>query len=158
MTFFNKFKYLFKFQVCDIKEDQYYCLDCAVKYLQTRKAVQRKQCKLLYTHSKEEISTIIKNVNRRLEEESDSDSDSDSDCDVNFSTERVSELRSSEDSPKESTRHISKAEKMSVSPPSSTGSVGRPRLSAPNVAPGTSISVNSYSLVSYHIPCCGLDN
>merc|ERR1712045_1077521 len=61
--------------VCDIKEDQYYCLDCAVKYLQTRKVAHRKQCKLLYTHSKEEISTIIKNVNRRLEEESDSESD-----------------------------------------------------------------------------------
>merc|ERR1719384_1103108 len=64
--------------VCDVKEDQYYCLDCAVKYLQSKKASQRKHCKLLYTHSKEEISAIIKDVNKRLDDESDDSSDSDS--------------------------------------------------------------------------------
>ena len=61
-------------QVCDLKEDQYFCLDCAVKYLKTRKAPQRKHCKLLFTHSKEEISTLIKEVNDRID---DSDEETD---------------------------------------------------------------------------------
>ena len=119
--------------------------------MQARKATQRKQCKLLYTHSKEEISSIIKNVNRRLEEESESETDSDSE---QISTKRISELGKEE--PKEQSVPSNKShkyEKSVTSPPhtsasTSTGNpVGRPRLSGPNVAPGTSISVNSFSMV-----------
>lgn len=73
-----------------MKEDLYYCLDCAVKYLQTKKATQRKHCKLLFTHSKEEITTIIKELNNRL---SDSDEEDSSDTDEeSIPVRRVSEL------------------------------------------------------------------
>ena len=148
------------FQVCDIKEDQYYCLDDAVKYLQTRKATQRKNCKLLYTHSKEEISTIIKNVNNRLQEDSDSESDTD-DENGHISTKRISEL--DKEDPKNQSfsgdlrKHKSEKSSGNFSPPptaasTSTGNpVGRPRLSGPNVAPGTAISVNSFSMVRIYI-------
>ena len=148
------------FQVCDIKEDQYYCLDDAVKYLQTRKATQRKNCKLLYTHSKEEISTIIKNVNNRLQEDSDSESDTDDES-GQISTKRISEL--DKEDPKNQSfsgdlkRHNKSEKSGNFSPPpaaasTSTGNpVGRPRLSGPNVAPGTAISVNSFSMVRIFI-------
>lgn len=53
--------------VCDLKEDTYFCLDHAVKYLQGRKPSQRKHCKLLFTHSKEEISNLIKILNKKLQ-------------------------------------------------------------------------------------------
>ena len=156
-TFKNIFRLIF--QVCDIKEDQYYCLDDAVKYLQTRKATQRKNCKLLYTHSKEEISTIIKNVNNRLQEDSDSESDTDDEI-GQISTKRISEL--DKEDPKNQSfsgdlrKH--KSEKSgNFSPPPSTAStstgnpVGRPKLSGPNVAPGTAISVNSFSMVMIYV-------
>ena len=148
------------FQVCDIKEDQYYCLDDAVKYLQTRKATQRKNCKLLYTHSKEEISTIIKNINNRLQEDSDSESDSDNEY-GEISTKRISEL--DKEDPKNQSfsgdlkRHTKGEKSGNFSPPpaaasTSTGNpVGRPRLSGSNVAPGTAISVNSFSMVRIYI-------
>jgi len=54
----------FPLQMCDIKEDTYYCMQHAIEYLQSKKPAQRKHCKLLYTHSKEEISAIIKSLNR----------------------------------------------------------------------------------------------
>ena len=126
--------------------------------MQTRKATQRKNCKLLYTHSKEEISTIIKSVNNRLQEDSDSESDSDNES-GEISTKRISEL--GKEDPKDQSfsgdlrRH--KSEKSgNFSPPpaasTSTGNpVGRPRLSGPNVAPGTAISVNSFSMVRIYI-------
>ena len=127
--------------------------------MQTRKATQRKNCKLLYTHSKEEISTIIKNVNNRLQEDSDSESDTDDDNGL-ISTKRISEL--DKEDPKNQSfsgdlrKH--KSEKSgNFSPPPSTAStstgnpVGRPRLSGPNVAPGTAISVNSFSMVRIYI-------
>ena len=126
--------------------------------MQTRKATQRKNCKLLYTHSKEEISTIIKSVNNRLQEDSDSESDSDNES-GEISTKRISEL--GKEDPKDQSfsgdlrRH--KSEKSgNFSPPpaasTSTGNpVGRPRLSGPNVAPGTAISVNSFSMVRIYM-------
>ncbi len=61
-------------QLCDVKEDTYYCHEHALEYLQQMKQGQRRHCKLLYTHGKEEITTVIKMVNQRLEEESDSSS------------------------------------------------------------------------------------
>ena len=67
-------------QVHDVKEDTYYCLEHAIEYLQERKASQRKHCKLLYTHSKEEVSAIVKMVNARIvdtEEEESSEDDRD---------------------------------------------------------------------------------
>ena len=123
--------------------------------MQTRKATQRKNCKLLYTHSKEEISTIIKNVNNRLQEDSDSESDTDNENDQ-ISTKRISEL--DKEDPKNQSfsgdlkRHNKNEKCGTFSPPpaasTSTGNpVGRPRLSGPNVAPGTAISVNSFSMV-----------
>ena len=86
------------FQVCDLKEDQYYCLDCAVKYLQTKKAAQRKNCKLYFTHSKEEITTIIKDVNRRFDDSDDEDSD-ETDTE-SIPIKRISELGKVEKKPK----------------------------------------------------------
>ncbi len=67
----------FQLQVCDLKEDTYYCLNHAVEYLQERKASQRKHCKLLYTHSKDEISGIVKMVNSRIQDSESSSSSSD---------------------------------------------------------------------------------
>ena len=86
------------FQVCDLKEDQYYCLDCAVKYLQTKKAAQRKNCKLYFTHSKDEITTIIKDVNRRFDDSDDEDSD-ETDTE-SIPIKRISELGKVEKKPK----------------------------------------------------------
>ena len=63
-------------QVHDVKEDTYYCLEHAIEYLQERKASQRKHCKLLYTHSKEEVSAIVKMVNARVEDAEESTSES----------------------------------------------------------------------------------
>ena len=63
-------------QVHDVKEDTYYCLEHAIEYLQERKASQRKHCKLLYTHSKEEVSAIVKMVNARIEDTEESTSES----------------------------------------------------------------------------------
>ncbi len=67
------------FQMCDVKEDTYYCMQHAIEYLQEKKITQRKHCKLLYTHSKEEISAVIKAVNRRLNASDESSSSSDED-------------------------------------------------------------------------------
>jgi len=127
--------------VCDVKEDQYYCLDCAVKYLQSKKASQRKHCKLLYTHSKEEISAIIKDVNQRLDDDSSSDEDSDSDYEIK--TKRISELSKEKKKPTVESPTVPKVS----SPPPSTSS--RPKLAGPNVPPGTSINVSSFSLVKH---------
>ena len=63
-------------KVHDVKEDTYYCLEHAIEYLQERKASQRKHCKLLYTHSKEEVSAIVKMVNARIEDTEESTSES----------------------------------------------------------------------------------
>ena len=135
-------------QVCDVKEDQYYCLDCAVKYLQSKKAAQRKHCKLLYTHSKEEISAIIKDVNKRLEDESSEDEES-SDSDFEIKTRRISEL--SKEKKKELKNEIPKLSSPRFEPQTqSSGSGSRPKPTNPNVAPGTSISVSSFSLVSFY--------
>ena len=65
--------------VCDLKEDTYYCLEHALQYLQERKANQRKNCKLFYTHSKEEISQVVKDLNRRLNDSALQSSSSDED-------------------------------------------------------------------------------
>ena len=132
-----------------MREDQYYCLDDAVKYLQSRKAAQRKHCKLLYTHSKEEISAIIKHVNRRLDEDSDEDSDSDSDSEK-ITIRRVSELGKEE---ARKNRNTDSAPVSSPTPPAITPAShsGRPRLSAPNVPPGTSVNVSSFSLVRFYL-------
>lgn len=131
------------FQVCDLKEDRYYCLDDAVKYLQTRKAAQRKNCKLLFTHSKEEISTIIKDVNRRLEDE---DSSDDSDT-QQIATRRISELGKEVKKERDpELQPLASTSKSLASPPSSSV---KQRLSAPNVPPGTSINVSSFSLVKH---------
>merc|ERR1712029_386810 len=128
--------------VCDVKEDQYYCLDCAVKYLQSKKASQRKHCKLLYTHSKEEISSIIKDVNKRLDNDSDDSSDSDSDTEIK--TKRISELSKEQQKKKTTPENVPK---VSSPPPANSGS--RPKLAGPNVPPGTSINVSSFSLVKH---------
>ena len=122
-------------------------MDDAVKYLQTRKAAQRKHCKLLYTHSKEEISTIIKNVNSKIQEAESSDEDSSSDEYDKISLKRYSELGKDEPKPKPKPEP-SLREDLSPSPvrsPPPSGS--KPKLSAPNVPPGTSVNVNSFSLV-----------
>ena len=46
--------------MCNVKEDTYFCLEHGLEYLQERKASQRKNCTLYYTHSKEEISGLIR--------------------------------------------------------------------------------------------------
>ena len=134
--------------MCDVKEDQYYCLDDAVKYLQTRKSSQRKQCKLYYTHSKEEISSVIKHVNERLQDDSDDESSSASDSE-SIPIKRISELGKEDASA--SRRNKEQPPPVASPPPPSTSMAssgpGRPRLSAPNVPPGTSINVSSFSLV-----------
>lgn len=106
--------------------------------------MQRKHCKLLYTHSKEEITAIIKNLNRRLEEES-SDEESSNSENEKFSTKRISELGKEAEKPKISRDFSPPNLKVKSPPPSSS----KPRLSAPNVPPGTSINVSSFSLVSF---------
>jgi hypothetical protein len=63
-------------QLFDSKEETYYCHEHAIEYLQTLKSGQRRNCKLLYTHGKEEITAIIKMVNQRLEDDSDQSSSS----------------------------------------------------------------------------------
>ncbi len=62
--------------LCDVKEDTYFCHEHAIEYLQKAKQPQRRACKLLFTHSKEEISSLIKGVNQRIQEPDDSSSDS----------------------------------------------------------------------------------
>ena len=52
----------------------YFCPEHALQYLQERKTAQRRNCKLYYTHSKEEISAIIKSVNQRLDDSDEEDS------------------------------------------------------------------------------------
>merc|ERR1711997_311439 len=103
-------------------------------------------------------STIIKNINNRLQEDSDSESDSDNEY-GEISTKRISEL--DKEDPKNQSfsgdlkRHNKGEKSGNFSPPpaaasTSTGNpVGRPRLSGPNVAPGTAISVNSFSMVKH---------
>uniref|UniRef100_A0A0K2T9N0 Putative LOC100870657 [Apis florea] n=1 Tax=Lepeophtheirus salmonis TaxID=72036 RepID=A0A0K2T9N0_LEPSM len=54
--------------IYDIKEDSYYCLDHGIECLQKTKFSLRKNFKLLFTHSKDEITTIIKLVNRKIED------------------------------------------------------------------------------------------
>ncbi len=60
--------------MCDLKEDTYYCMEHAIEYVQEKKITQRKHCKLLYTHSKEEITSLIKAVNKRLQNHDESSS------------------------------------------------------------------------------------
>ena len=76
-------------QLFDSKEETYYCHEHAMEYLQTLKSAQRRNCKLLYTHGKEEITAIIKMVNQRLEEDLDQSSSSSDDMTVH----RVSEVK-----------------------------------------------------------------
>ena len=147
-------------QVCDLKEDQYFCLDCAVKYLKTRKAPQRKHCKLLFTHSKEEISTLIKEVNDRIDdsdEEDDDNNSSDSDHDLStIPIRRISELgnksQNKKPPPKKEEPQSPNTSTSSTSSSSSSSSIASPplrppKLSKPNVPPGTSIGINSFSMV-----------
>ncbi len=153
--------------MCDVKEDQYYCLDDAVKYLQTRKATQKKHCKLYYTHSKEEITAVIKEVNRRLDGDNSDYSESEESDYSGIPIRRVSELA------KEREEHAQqdkfKALKQQARPPMfgddssvrssspdssfsrirspSPSRITKKRLSGPNVPPGTAINVSSFALV-----------
>lgn len=74
--------------VCDVKEDTYYCLNHAIEYLQDRKQTLRKNCKILYTHSKEEICSIIKDLNKRLVDSDDDESSSDEEIEVKRTIEK----------------------------------------------------------------------
>ena len=97
---------------------------------------------MLYTHSKEEISSIIKDVNKRLDDDSDDSSDSESDNEIK--TKRISELSKEQQKKKTNVESTSSVSKVS-SPPPNLGS--RPKLAGPNVPPGTAINVSSFSLV-----------
>jgi hypothetical protein len=87
---FSKLQRLVFLQLCDVKEDAYFCHEHAIEYLQKMKQTQRRHCKLLYTHGKEEITAIIKMVNQRLEDE---DSDSSSNSSDEIAVRRVSEVK-----------------------------------------------------------------
>ena len=89
-------------QVCDTKEDTYYCLTHAIEYLQDLKVSQRKQCKLYYTHSKEEISSVIKHLNKRLMELEDSSSEDEDDIEVKRIIEKKKPYKRPEPEPVES--------------------------------------------------------
>lgn len=157
-------------QVCDIKEDVYFCPEHALQYLQERKMGQRRNCKLYYTHSKEEISAIIKNVNQRLDDSDEEDSSSEDEM-TRPPCKRISEMSTMQWSqrPKDNLlplhghlelKHSSTPHRLptasstrcqqqsptseSTSPTSSTS-----RLSGPKVPPGTAINVSSFSLIQY---------
>ncbi|TRY61383.1 hypothetical protein TCAL_01483 [Tigriopus californicus] len=74
--------------VCDVKEDTYYCLKHAIEYLQDRKQTLRKNCKILYTHSKEEICSIIKDLNKRMVDSDDDESSSEEELEVKRTIEK----------------------------------------------------------------------
>ena len=82
-------------QLCNVKDDTYFCLEHGLEYLQERKASQRKHCILYYTHSKEEISALIRGINQRLDNSDDDESDSDVDVGNDgggATSRRISEL------------------------------------------------------------------
>ena len=130
---------------------------------------QKKNCKLYYTHSKEEISSTIKHVNQRLEDSDDEDSSSEDDEMTKPLSKRISEMSKMQYKPKAkehmlplhghlelkhtpqqphrlpttaASKHLHQSP--ATSPPSSTS-----RLSGPNVPPGTSVNVSSFSLIQH---------
>ena len=131
---------------------------------------QRRNCKLYYTHSKEEISAIIKNVNQRLEDSDEDDSSSDDEM-TRPPCKRVSEMGKMEWTPKPkdhllplhghlevknasstTTPHripTSSKYQRQQSPISEPTSPTSSRLSGPNVPPGTSVNVSSFSLIQH---------
>ena len=90
---------------------------------------------------------MIKHVNERLQDDSDDESSSASDSE-SIPIKRISELGKEDAS---ASRRNKEQPAPVASPPPSTSMAssgpGRPRLSAPNVPPGTSINVSSFSLV-----------
>merc|ERR1711981_595410 len=155
--------------LCDIKEDAYFCPEHALQYLQERKMAQRRNCKLYYTHSKEEISAIIKNVNQRLEDSDEEDSSSEDEM-TRPPIRRISEMSKMQYTPRQNEhllplhghlelKHTTTPHRLppisargqhqspnsaSTSPSSSTS-----RLSGPKVPPGTSVNVSSFSLIQH---------
>ena len=132
--------------------------------------VQRRNCKLYYTHSKEEISAIIKSVNQRLEDSDEEDSSSEDEM-TQPPCKRISEMRRMQWTPKPKddllplhghleVKHTSRPHRLpttsstrfqqyspnseSNSPTSSTS-----KLSGPNVPPGTAVHVSSFSLIQH---------
>ena len=126
---------LFYFQLCDVKEDSYYCHEHALEYLHKMKHGQRRHCKLLYTHGKDEITAIIKMVNQRLEEE---DSDNSSNSSDEIAIRRVSELKTQQ-----------QQQQAMVQQEGNKSLINHPKPSGPHVPPGTSINVSSFSLVQH---------
>merc|ERR1711881_607915 len=137
-------------------EDAYFCPEHALQYLQERKMVQGPNCKLYYTHSKEEISSIIKSVNQRLEDSDEDDSSSEDEM-TQPPCKRISEMNKMQWTPKPKDdllplqghleiKHTSRPHRL---PPSSSSrfpqhspnseptSPSSSKLSGPNVPPGT---------------------
>ena len=128
---------------------------------------QRKNCKLFYTHSKEEISAIIKSVNQRLEDSDDEDSSSEDEM-TQPPCKRISEMNKMQWTPKPkdhilplhghlevkntSTGHRlppSSSTRIPQRSPSTEPTSPSARLSGPNVPPGTSVNVSSFSLIQH---------
>ena len=128
---------------------------------------QRRNCKLFYTHSKEEISAIIKSVNQRLEDSDDEDSSSEDEM-TQPPCKRISEMNKMQWTPKPkdhllplhghlevkntSTPHRlppSNSTRVPQRSPSNEPTSPTSRLSGPNVPPGTAVNVSSFSLIQH---------
>ena len=143
----------------------YFCPEHALQYLQERKMAQRRNCKLYYTHSKEEISSIIKSVNQRLEDSDDEDSSSEDEM-TQPPCKRISEMNKMQWSPKpkdhllplhghlevKNTPHRippSASTRLPQRSPSIEPTSPTSKLSGPNVPPGTAVNVSSFSLIQH---------